>query len=113
VFAFHVDLGAFDVGCGGWRRGGVSGGGVSFGAPSLVIANCARRGAAGRVEGLRRGGAGQRGGWQRCRLQLLPSHDARDKVVLVIVVRLGVEHTLAHCVGLLVDEVVAAAHLLV
>jgi hypothetical protein len=95
------------------RGGGVSGGSVGFGAPSLVITNGARRGAAGRVEGLRRGGAGQRGGWQRCRHWLLPSHDARDKVVLVVVVRLGVEHTLAHCVGLLVDEVVAAAHLLV
>jgi hypothetical protein len=86
---------------------------VSFGAPSLVITNGARRSAAGGFKGLRRGGAGQRGGWQRCRLQLLPSHDARDKVVIVVVVRLGVEHTLARCVGLLVDEVVAAAHLLV
>jgi len=97
-----------------WRSvGSCSGGGVSFGAPSLVITNGARRGAAGRVEGLQRGGARQRGGWRRCRHRLLPSHDARDKVVLVVVVRLGVEHTLALCVGLFVDEVVAAAHLLV
>jgi hypothetical protein len=48
------------------RGGGVSGGSVSFGAPGLVIANGTRRGAAVGFEGLRRGGAGQRGGWQRC-----------------------------------------------
>jgi hypothetical protein len=105
--ALRVTLGVAAASSGGWRRGS-----VSFRAPSLVINNGARRGAAGGFEGLRRGGTGQRGGWQRCRLQLLPSRDARDKVVLVVLVRLGVEHKLAHCVGLLFGEVVAAAHLL-
>ena len=53
---------------------------------SLVITNGARRGAAGRFEGLRCGVTRQRGGRLHCRFQLRPSRDARDKVFVFVVV---------------------------